>query len=85
MMHATCTPVHLAGHMWISFKTHKQPREAHKPADDRMMRLHAPVNANTQFLLCAELPAVLSLTSQLSWFPRQALPSAAPGSSAQCA
>lgn len=43
------------------------------------MCLHVPVSANTEFTLCAELPAVLSLTSQLSRFPWQALLSAAPG------
>lgn len=49
---ATCTPVHLAGHTWVSFKTHKQPREARKPAGDCLMCLHVPVSANTVHPLC---------------------------------
>lgn len=78
IMHVTCTCVHLARHVWISFKTHKPPREAHKPAGDRVMRLHTPVSANTQSILCAELPGVPGLTAPLSWSPRQALRCSAP-------
>lgn len=56
--------------MWVSFKTYKQPGRLASPP--------VTASANTEFILCAELPAVPGLTSRLSWSPSQALSSAAP-------